>query len=190
MNVEVLRREKKFAGIGLDKVEADGSFSGYASLFGKVDLGRDMVEPGAFAATLAKRGAAGIRMLFQHDANEPIGTWDEIREDRRGLFVRGRLAKDTGRGREVLALLRAGALDGLSIGFKTVRAKTDPATGVRRILEADLWEISVVTFPMLPGARIEAVKTARASPRAEVEARLAAMIRQAAKSINPKERPR
>lgn len=166
MDSEALARrdERKFVGLTLDGVAADGVFSGYASLFGKVDLGRDVVERGAFASSLAKRGAGGIRMLFQHDPNEPIGVWTDIREDARGLFVRGKLAKDVARGREVLSLLRDKALDGLSIGFRTVRAKSDPASGVRRILEADLWEISVVTFPMLPGARIDSVKGGRMLP--------------------------
>ena len=160
MNAEHLARacERKFVGLVLDEVEADGSFAGYASLFGKVDLGKDVVERGAFAASLRTRGAPGIRMLFQHDPNEPIGVWTEIKEDARGLFVRGRLTRDVGRAREVLALMRGGALDGLSIGFRAVKARRDPASGVRRIIEADLWEISVVTFPMLPEARIETVK--------------------------------
>ncbi len=150
--------ERKFVDLALDRVDADGTFSGYASLFGAVDLGKDLVERGAFAKALQERGATGIRMLFQHDPAEPIGTWTEIREDRRGLFVRGRLATDVARAREVHALMRAGALDGLSIGFRTVKARRDSSSGIRRILEADLWEISVVTFPMLPGARIEKVK--------------------------------
>jgi HK97 family phage prohead protease len=154
--------ERKFVDLALDRVEADGTFSGYASLFGAVDLGKDLVERGAFAKALRERGAAGIRMLFQHDPANPIGTWSEIREDRRGLFVRGRLTTDVARAREVHALMRAGALDGLSIGFRTVKARRESATGIRRILEADLWEISVVTFPMLPGARIETVKSRRA----------------------------
>lgn len=157
---EVLPRaaERKFVELALDEVETDGTFAGYASLFGKVDLGKDVVERGAFANSLKVRGAGGIRMLFQHDPNEPIGTWTEIREDARGLFVRGRLATNVGRAREVLSLMRGGALDGLSIGFRAVKARRDQASGVRRILEADLWEISIVTFPMLPGARIEMVK--------------------------------
>ncbi|MEP9388776.1 HK97 family phage prohead protease [Mesorhizobium sp. KR9-304] len=150
--------ERKFVALALDEVEPDGVFSGYASLFGAVDLGKDVVEKGAFAASLEARGAGGIRMLFQHDPAEPIGVWTEIREDARGLFVRGRLTKDVARAREVLSLMRGGALDGLSIGFRAVRAKNDPRSGVRRILEADLWEISVVTFPMLPDARIDTVK--------------------------------
>lgn len=150
--------ERKFTDLALGEVGEDGAFSGYASLFGRVDLAKDVVERGAFAASLKRRGAGGIRMLFQHDPAEPIGIWTELREDSRGLFVRGRLATDVARAREVLALMRAKALDGLSIGFRTVRARADAATGVRRILEADLWEISVVTFPMLPEARIAQVK--------------------------------
>ena len=151
-------RETKFAEAELGEVQADGSFSGYASLFGETDLSRDMVMPGAFAASLKARGASGIRMLFQHDPAAPIGVWREIREDSRGLFVRGRLMTEVAKGREVLALMRAGAIDGLSIGFRTVRGRTDSKTGVRRLLEVDLWEISVVTFPMLPAARVSAVK--------------------------------
>ncbi|HEY4193860.1 MAG TPA: HK97 family phage prohead protease [Mesorhizobium sp.] len=164
MRSEALERacERKFVDLVLDEVEADGSFAGYASLFGKVDLGKDAVERGAFAKSLRVRGAAGIRMLFQHDPGEPIGVWTEIKEDARGLFVRGRLAKDVRRAREVLSLMRGGALDGLSIGFRAVKARRDPASGVRHILEADLWEISVVTFPMLPDARIQTVKGRRA----------------------------
>lgn len=160
MSADMIARgcERKFVNLVLDEVEPDGSFSGYASLFGSVDLGRDVVERGAFAKSLRTRGAAGIRMLFQHDPNEPIGTWTELKEDARGLFVRGRLTDGVGRSREVLNLMRGGALDGLSIGFRTVKARNDGAAGVRRILEADLWEISVVTFPMLPGARVEKVK--------------------------------
>lgn len=153
--------ERKFVDLVLDDVEQDGSFSGYASLFGQVDLGKDVVERGAFTKSLKAKGAGGIRMLFQHDPAEPIGLWTEVKEDARGLFVRGRLARDVRRSREVLSLMRGGALDGLSIGFRTVRARKDAASGVRRILEADLWEISIVTFPMLPQARVESVKGRR-----------------------------
>ncbi|MBS0237300.1 MAG: HK97 family phage prohead protease [Proteobacteria bacterium] len=137
----------------------DGVFEGYASLFNREDLGHDVIAPGAFRESLAGRGAARIKMLFQHDPAEPIGVWDEIREDARGLYVRGRLMTAVSKAREVLVLMRAGALDGLSIGFKTVKARRDAASGVRRLEKVDLWEISVVTFPMLPGARVESVKT-------------------------------
>ncbi|HVY20469.1 MAG TPA: HK97 family phage prohead protease [Bauldia sp.] len=164
-----MKHETKFARVALSSVDADGTFTGYASLFGKTDLGRDVVMPGAFRASLAKRGAGGVKMLFQHDPNQPIGVWTDIREDSQGLFVKGRLTADVARAREVLALMRAGALDGLSIGYRTVRGKTDAKTGVRRLMEVDLWEISVVTFPMQPEARVSSVKALQ----------LAALIRRA-----------
>ncbi len=142
----------------LAPVAADGTFEGYAALFNRVDLGRDLILPGAFARSLAERGAGGVRMLFQHDPAEPIGVWLELTEDATGLFVRGRITEEVARAREVLALLRAGALDGLSIGFRAVEGATDPRSRVRRLARIDLWEISVVTFPMQPEARIGEVK--------------------------------
>ena len=135
-----------------------GSFEGYASLFGVADLGKDVVVAGAFAESLARRGAAGLRMLWQHDPAQPIGRWTEVREDRIGLKVRGQLNLGVERARELHALLREGALDGLSIGFRVERARTERATGLRRLEKLDLWEVSLVTFPMLPGARVGTVK--------------------------------
>ena len=152
-----MKTETKFARAALAVAE-DGTFAGYASLFGKTDLGRDMVMPGAFPASLAMRGAGGVKMLYQHDPAQPIGVWEELREDDRGLWVKGRLTAGVARAREVLSLMRDGALDGLSIGYRTVRGRSDGKSGVRHLLEIDLWEISVVTFPMLPEARVEAVK--------------------------------
>ncbi len=140
----------------------DGSVEGYASLFGEIDQARDMVMPGAFAQTLRLRGVRRIPMLFQHDPAEPIGIWQEITEDWRGLRVRGRLIPDVMRARELLALLREGAADGLSIGFKTVKARHDPKTRIRKLEQIDLWEISIVTFPLLPGARVSAMPGAHA----------------------------
>lgn len=154
-------RTKKYADLTLSGVTGDGVFSGYASVFEEVDLGKDAIQPGAFARSLQKRGAAGVRMLFQHDPNEPLGRWRTIREDGRGLYVEGVLSPGVARAREVHQLMKSGALDGLSIGFQTVRSRTDRVSGVRRILEADLWEISIVTFPMLPSARVSNVKNAR-----------------------------
>ncbi len=163
-------RETKLLPAPLSAVDPDGVFEGYASLFNVADLGRDMVMPGAFAASLALRGAAGIRLLWQHDPAVPLGRWLAVEEDRRGLRVRGRLNLLVERAREVHALLREGAVDGLSIGFRVERARPDRATGLRRLERVDLWEISLVTFPMLPDARV-------ASPKATP---LAAAIRGAA----------
>jgi HK97 family phage prohead protease len=137
---------------------SDGTVEGYASLFGEIDQARDMMMPGAFTQTLQSRGLRRIPMLFQHDPSEPVGIWLELREDIRGLRARGRLIPDVARGRELLALVREGAIDGLSIGYRTVRGRIDPATRVRRLYQVDLWEISIVTFPLLNGARVRAVK--------------------------------
>jgi HK97 family phage prohead protease len=165
--------EYKSVACELKTVEPDGSFAGYASRFHVVDLGRDLVLPGAFTESIARRGVRGIRMLFQHDPAEPIGVWTALVEDARGLYARGRILAEVARGREVLALMRAGAIDGLSIGFRTVEGRTDAKSGIRRLSRIDLWEISVVTFPMLPEARVAAVKQER-------DLRLAAAIRRAA----------
>ena len=154
------QRETKRAPVALSDVSAGGTFEGYASLFNTADLGGDVVTSGAFAASLRKRGPAGVKMLWQHDAKEPIGTWLSIVEDARGLMVRGQLNLAVARAREILALMRTGAIDGLSIGFRTKNAVTDARTGLRRLQFVDLWEISVVTFPMHPGARVIAVKRA------------------------------
>jgi len=130
-------------------------FVGYASLFGVPDGAGDVVSAGAFAASLRRRPPKDVRMLYQHSAVDPLGVWEEIREDGRGLFVRGRLVLDVRRAREVRALIREGALNGLSIGFRTLRARRD---GAYRILsEIELWEISVVTFPLLAGSLVTAV---------------------------------
>ncbi len=145
-------------------IERDGTVEGYASLFGEIDQARDMVMRGAFADTLRLRGVNRIPMLFQHDPSEPIGVWLELREDGRGLYARGRLIPEVARARELLSLLRAGAVDGLSIGFRTVKGNIDPRTRVRRLVAVDLWEISIVTFPLLAGARVRAVKAAPSRP--------------------------
>jgi hypothetical protein len=151
-------RELRYTSLGLNVTEADGTFEGYASLFGKPDMADDIIMPGAFRRSLAERGASGIRMLFQHDAHQPIGVWTELREDARGLYAKGQLTLDAAKASEVLALLRAGAIDGLSIGFKALRFRRDARSGIRRLDSVDLWEISVVTFPMMPGARVAHVK--------------------------------
>ena len=131
--------------------------AGYASLFGKRDQGGDVVQKGAYAASLARLKATGraVKMLWQHDPTQPIGVWDEVREDAIGLWVKGRILTEVERGREAAALLTAGAIDGLSIGYRTVRAERD-GKGQRLLAELELWEVSLVTFPMLAEARVSA----------------------------------
>ncbi|WP_286691770.1 MULTISPECIES: HK97 family phage prohead protease [unclassified Brevundimonas] len=129
--------------------------TGYASLWGVADLAGDVVVRGAFAPSVARRGSAGVRMLYQHGERTPVGVWTRIEEDDRGLRVEGRILDITPEGRMAAALVRAGALDGLSIGFRAIRARRDGR--LRVLAEVDLWEVSLVTFPMLPGARLQYV---------------------------------
>lgn len=131
-------------------------FEGYASLFGVADGVGDVVAPGAFAASLRRRGPDQVRLLYQHFSHAPIGVWEEIAEDLRGLYVRGRLVDEVEQARDVRALLAEGALNGLSIGFRTVRARHAPGGG-RLLQEIELWEISVVTFPLLAGSTVTAI---------------------------------
>lgn len=137
--------------------DESGVFEGYASVFNVVDQGLDSVQPGAFSKTLGRRK---VKMLWQHDTSQPIGVWDEIREDDKGLYVKGRCLPEVAKGAEALALMRAGALDSMSIGYRTIEAAPDEANRhVRKLIEVDLFEISLVTFPMLPDAKITAVKS-------------------------------
>lgn len=146
--------ERKFCQLGADVTVTDGTvISGYASLFGQADQGGDTVEAGAYQSSLAQN--RGIKMLWQHDPTQPIGVWDEVREDKKGLWVKGRLLTDVAKGREAASLIGAGAIDGLSIGYRTVKSRKDDKGG-RLLSQLELWEVSLVTFPMLPTARVGA----------------------------------
>jgi hypothetical protein len=139
-------------------VTAEGEFTGYGAVFNNEDLGRDVILPNAFTKSLQRRPAAKVKMLRQHDSDEPIGIWLDLAEDGKGLRAKGKLILDTVKGRETHALMRAGALDGLSIGFRAVKDHFDRAKGVRFLEELDVPEISVVTFPMNPRATVASVK--------------------------------
>ncbi|GIT91815.1 peptidase U35 [Jannaschia pagri] len=150
--------EKKFAhGETSVRLEEGARITGYASWFGVEDTGRDVVAPGAYCDSLARADAEGrsIKMLWQHDPAQVIGVWDVVREDKRGLYVEGRLLPGVEKAREAAALIEAGALDGLSIGYTVKRAVKD-SQGRRLLQELELWEVSLVTFPMLPSARVGA----------------------------------
>jgi Escherichia/Staphylococcus phage prohead protease len=146
-------------------VDGDGSgsgvFEGLASTFGERDFLDDVIEHGAFTQSL--RDIRRVKMLWQHDSSQPIGIWERIQETDRGLLVRGRLILDVRQGFEAWALLKAGAVDALSIGFRVPEPSNDqeidPGSGVRHVKRLDLWEVSIVTFPANPNARIERVKS-------------------------------
>lgn len=150
---------------------------GYASVFNKRDLNNDIIAPGAFKASLAVslRDKTPIRMLYQHAAQTPIGRWTHLREDARGLYVQGELLLSSVQARDVYALLKGGALDGLSIGYQTARARK--TKGARLIVEASLWEISIVTFPMAPSARITRIGDPRPSTSAPARSPSASFAR-------------
>lgn len=152
--------------LDLKALAEDGSFTGYASVFNVEDMGNDIVQPGAFAKTLTRRPADKVKMLRGHDQSEPIGVWTELAEDKKGLRATGKLIMETVRGRETYALMKAGAMDGLSIGFHATKAAFDRAKGTRLLQELDLPEISVVTFPMNLSATVSAVKSENADARA------------------------
>jgi hypothetical protein len=138
-----------------------GIFTGYGSIFGNEDQGSDIMQKGAFTKSLTKRPAQKVKLLYQHKTDEPIGIFEDMYEDAKGLFVKGKLAMGTQKGREAYELLKMGALDGMSIGFRADPEKqgyNENKRGVRTLKEVDLMEISLVTFPMNESALIETVK--------------------------------
>lgn len=160
--------------------DGDGVFEGYASVFGVVDNGLDVVERGAFEASIAKRK---VKMLWHHNPGEVIGVWQEIAEDHRGLRVKGRLISEVEKGREALALLKAGAIDSLSIGYRTKRAVSEGSGSIRKLIEVDLFEVSLVTFPMLDDAVITDVKNLKSKRDVESILRDAGVPNQFAKLL-------
>lgn len=166
------------ADLAVTEAEAGCEIAGYASYFGALDQGGDVVEAGAYGRSLKGLEADGrrVKMLWQHDPAVPIGVWDEVREDARGLWVKGRILTDVAKGREAAALIAAGAIDGLSIGYRTLRAAKDDK-GRRLLKELELWEVSVVTFPMLPSARVGAKSEEGPGATDEDEATLRAVAR-------------
>lgn len=153
-------KTKDFA-LQVKDLSEDGTFTGYGSVNGNVDSYGERVMPGAFAGSLAKhkREGTNVLMLWQHNPNEPIGIWEDLAEDAKGLWGKGRLIMEVQKAREVHALMKANAIGGLSIGYREIKATPDG--NVRNLEELDLREISPVSFPANRRARIEAVKSER-----------------------------
>lgn len=143
-------------------VEDNGIFTGYLSVFGNVDEGGDIIAPGAFTDTLAawndKKEFPPV--LWQHRSGEPLGPYLEMREDSHGLWVKGQLlVDDIPRAREARALLKAKAIKGMSIGYRSRDDSYDRVTNIRTLKKVDLWEGSIVTFPMNTLSNVNAVKS-------------------------------
>jgi len=168
-----------------EAVKADGTFAGYASVFGGRDSYGDRVLPGAFAASLQAHQKAGTApaLLWQHDQREPVGRWLELREDATGLHVEGRLTLATTRGQDALALLKDGALSGLSIGFRIPDGGAVMAGEVRELRQVDLAEISLVTLPADSHARVREVRSFDSPRDLEEALRDAGLSRRQARAL-------
>ena len=151
--------EHKQIDFQVSDVSDEGTITGYGSVFGALDQGNDIVMPGAFSKSLAARGNKPIPMLWNHYDSFPIGKWTDVSEDDRGLKLTGRFTLASQKAQEIHALAKDEVISGLSIGYRTKQAETDETTGVRRLKELELWEVSVVTFPMLVDAQIDTVKS-------------------------------
>ena len=161
--------ERKAFKFELVSADDEGEFSGYAAVFGNKDSGGDIIEKGAFARTI-KEDFDRIKILSQHaDFELPIGKPLELREDEKGLFIRGRIS-DTQKGRDIRTLLKDGVLSELSIGYDAVEFEFDKDAGVRRLKELRLWEVSVVTWAMNERAQIEDVKSLVDELKSEIKA--------------------
>src|SRR6185312_7368346 len=134
-------------------------FEGHGSVFKNVDLGGDVVMPGAFAKSLAQHRSDGMMppMFWMHDPSQVPGKWLDMGEDEKGLSVRGELV-DTPLGNEIRTLLQKNAVRGLSIGYVPTEVDYDK-DGNRLLKQIDLWEVSVVSLAMNPFARVDAVKS-------------------------------
>lgn len=155
-------REVRSFALQIKATGEDGTVEGYGSVFGVRDNYDDVIAKGAFIQSLKDHKAAGTMpaMLWQHDADKPIGVWTEMVEDEKGLRIKGQLAMETVKGKEAHALLKMGALNGLSIGFMSKEWAYDRDTEVRTLTAIDLWEVSLVTFPANEKARVTNVKSA------------------------------
>ncbi|MGA1804435.1 HK97 family phage prohead protease [Rhizobium sp. HT1-10] len=138
-----------------------GEFSGYAVIWGERNGHNEIVKRGAFRASIEQHRAAGTKpvMLWSHDPSDIIGVWNEVREDDKGLFVRGQLIIATTRGKEAHELLKAGALNGLSIGFRVLKGGETRQSGVRVLTGVDVREISLVGMPSAGSARITSIRS-------------------------------
>ncbi len=155
-------REVRSFALQIKATGDDGTVEGYGSVFGVRDNYDDVIAKGAFSGSLKDHKTAGTMpaMLWQHDADKPIGVWTEMVEDEKGLRIKGQLAMETVKGKEAHALLKMGAINGLSIGFMSKQWAYDRETEVRTLTEIDLWEVSLVTFPANEKARVTNVKSA------------------------------
>jgi HK97 family phage prohead protease len=162
MRIKRTLKVRDFAlSVKADGVAEDGTFEGYGSVFDVVDTYQEVVAPGAFGDSLTELAGKQrtVPVLWQHRQDQPLGVYSELREDDTGLFVKGQLLiGDVAQAKEAHALMKAGAVTGLSIGYWVRESSFDEKTGIRTLTKLDLVEVSLVTFPANDDARVEAVK--------------------------------
>ena len=164
-----LTREYKAFRFELESATENGEFSGYAAVFGNLDSGSDIIEKGAFSKTI-REDFDRIKILSNHDNYDlPIGKPLELREDEKGLFIRGKIS-DTQKGRDIQTLLKDGVLTEMSIGYDAIDFDYDGTTGIRHLKEVKLWEVSIVTWAMNDQATIDEVKSLAEALKSEVKA--------------------
>ncbi|MEG1562526.1 MAG: HK97 family phage prohead protease [Bacteroides sp.] len=165
---EAVTREHKAFKFELESINENGEFSGYAAVFGNKDSGDDIIEKGAFSATI-RDDFDRIKILALHnDCWLPVGKPLELREDEKGLYIRGKIS-DTSMGRDIHTLMKDDVLNELSIGYDAVVFDYDSEQGARHLKEVKLWEISIVTWAMNDQAKIDEVKSLAESLRTEAK---------------------
>ena len=147
--------EQKSLSLEVKATGEEGQIEGYGAVFGNRDSYGDIMVKGAFAETLKGRKP---KMLWQHNMLDPIGSWDEYYEDERGLYMKGRIAIKSTKGRDAYELVKAGAIDGLSIGYVTKDYEME--AGARLLKKVDLFETSLVTIQANAAAMVTSVKNA------------------------------
>lgn len=160
--MKIKRIERPFE---VKTMDDDGSFTGYASVFGDLDSYRDIVMPGAFKKSLASYKAKDrkVPVLWQHNSEDVVGVYNVMKEDEKGLYFEGQLALGVQKADEAHILMKQKAVSGISIGFTTKKYELDNEKEIRKLTEIDLWEASIVTFPALDSARVDSVKSLRDS---------------------------
>lgn len=169
----------------IKSISEKGEIEGYGSVFGQVDSVNDIVAAGAFKNSIAAhiREGTSPKFLWQHDPGQPCGVWNDFKEDQRGLVLKGNFLTETRTGKEAYEFAKSGAVDGLSIGYKTLQYEYQTSTDIRVLTEVDLWEISLVTFPALRSARVTAVKSELTERRVEEILREVGFTHSQAKSM-------
>lgn len=167
MNLEREILHKQISFLSVKEISETGEFAGYGSVFENIDDGGDVVHRGAFETSIAEFKASGNMppVLWSHSPQEPIGVYTDLKEDDRGLYVEGKLAIKTTKGRDIYELAKMGAVKGLSIGYSIREGGAFFDKGIRHLTNLELWETSFVTFPMNPKAQISAVKNAPMTER-------------------------